>query len=348
MRRPRRRAAPRLAATILFLLAVPPPAIARAGGGERCEVDGRYVMGTVLQVELCAARRVRDDGFAVAFDAASRLEELLTTWTPTGAATRLNARAGEGLAATPPEVVELLSEAREYAVVTGGTFDVTVGPLVALWRDAAARDVLPSGSEIAGARARVGSERIVLATDGGAAALAERGMTVDFGGIGKGYALDRIAARLRAGGVASALLDFGRSSIHAIGTPPGAAGWRLLLRHPTGVDLGVVTLRDRAMSVSGSFGQVSEIAGRRFGHVLDPRTGWPLERDLVAAVVAPTGAAAEALSKALLLLGEHDGIALLERLEGVEGMLVEAGGARWSTSGWQVVTAFGPAPLAGS
>ncbi|MEW6272595.1 MAG: FAD:protein FMN transferase [Thermodesulfobacteriota bacterium] len=322
-----------------------PAAGARAArDAERCVRDGRYVMGTVLQVELCSASGARERDLARVFGTAQRLDGLLTTWRPDGPTSRLNAHAGRGLAPLPPEVVELLALSREYAVVTRGTFDVTVGPLVALWRSAAERGTLPGEAAIAAARARVGSRHIALAADGSGAALDAHDMTVDFGGIGKGYALDRIAAALRASGTDSALVDFGRSSIQAIGSPPGAEGWRLLLAHPAGRGVGVVTLRDQAMSVSGSFGQSSEIEGRRFGHVLDPRTGWPLERDLLAAVVAPTGAAAEALSKALLLLGERDGIALLERQGGVEGLLATADGRTWTTRGWHAAVAFEPAP----
>lgn len=312
-----------------------------------CATDGRYVMGTILQIELCAADpRLRDDGFAASFAAAQRLDALLTTYDPGSPTSQLNARAGQGAQPVPPEVVELLASSREYTLLTGGTFDVTVGPLVALWNESGAAGRIPSEAALGRARSRVGSARIVLGTDGRWAALADAGMAVDFGGIGKGYALDRIAAGLRASGVEQALLDFGRSSVWALGQPRDADAWRLLLEHPSSGPLGVLALRDRALSVSGSLAQGNEIAGRRYGHVLDPRTGRPLERDLLAAVVAPSAELAEALSKALLILGESEGIALLEDFAGVEGLLAEADGRSWATRGWQAAVAFEPAPPA--
>ncbi|HEY8516886.1 MAG TPA: FAD:protein FMN transferase [Candidatus Binatia bacterium] len=338
----------RVATAALWLLLVP-GASALASAREPvvvsdCVRDGRYVMGTILQVELCTTDDRGPLDAADVWAIAERLDALLTTWRADAPTSRFNAHAGSGLQPLPPEVIEVLALSREYSVLTRGTFDVTVGPLVTLWRDAGRRGELPAADALAAARARVGSEHIVLAQGGSAAALDAPGTSVDFGGIGKGYALDRIAGALRARGGTSALLDFGRSSIQAIGAPPDADGWRLLLAHPAGASLGVVTLRDRALSVSGSFGQTSEIAGRRFGHVLDPRTGWPMERDLVAAVVAPTGAAAEALSKALLLLGERDGIALLEGLDGIEGLLATADGHTWTTRGWDATVAFEAMP----
>ena len=119
-------------------------------------------------------------------------------------------------------------------------------------------------------------------------------------------------------------------------------GWRLLARAPEGGFAGVVVLRDLSLSVSGSLGQWSEIGGRRFGHVLDPRSGWPLTRRREAIVVAPSGELAEVLSTALLVLGEQEGIALVSDAPGCEALLLDADGRRWSTPGWQRATAFEP------
>lgn len=330
--------------TALAASVVVTPAVPRAwsaGREDACVVDGRYVMGTILQLELCASDEARRaQGLDDAFATAHHLDALLTTFADDSPVRRLNASAGRGPVALPPEVVEVLAAARSAQHLTRGTFDVTIGPLVALWRDAATSQQLPADESIAAARARVDASRIALGEDGSSAALRDPAMAVDLGGVGKGYALDRIAGRLRAIGIHDALLDFGRSSVWALGHPPDAAAWRLLLQHPSGDTLGVIELRDVALSVSGSLGQSTTIAGRRFGHVVDPRTGWPVTRDLLAAVVAPRAELAEALSKALLILGERDGIALLERLDGVEGLLVEAAGARWATSGWEDATGF--------
>jgi len=299
-----------------------------------CTSDGRYVMGTVLEVTLCATDAAQGRGaMDTLFAAAARLDTLLTIFSPESPVSRLNARAGRGAAVVPPEVAEILSLSRSYWQSTNRTFDVTVGPLMALWRRAAVTRALPSAAAVQRARTRVGSDKLKLLPHH-RVALTRPGMALDLGGIGKGYALDRLADLLRRRGPARALLDFGQSSIWALGTPPDAEGWRLLVQRPDGGAVGIVTLRDQALSVSGSLGQTFVVNGDRYGHVIDPRTGAPLRRDLLACVIAQSATQAEALSKALLILGEHEGIALLRRFPGVEGLLVEAGGRRWMTPGW--------------
>jgi thiamine biosynthesis lipoprotein len=147
-------------------------------------------------------------------------------------------------------------------------------------------------------------------------------------------------AILRERGIDDALLDFGQSSIRALGRPADAPGWRLLARGADDDLLGVLTLSDRALSVSGSLGQWVEIGGRRYGHVLDPRSGQPLERRRQALVVAPDAALAEALSKAVLVLGEGEGLALVAAQAGCEALLAEAGGKTWRTPGWEAAVSF--------
>ena len=187
------------------------------------------------------------------------------------------------------------------------------------------RGASPGEAALAEARGRVGAGTLLRVDEHASrVALVRPGMSIDVGGVAKGRALDVAAARLAPG--MSALLSFGQSSLRAVGAPFGKPGWRVLLRRPDEGFAGVVTLRDQSLSVSGSLGQWTEIAGRRYGHVIDPRTGVPLERRLEAAVVAPDATLAEALSKALLLLGEQEGIALLESLPGVEGWLADDAG----------------------
>jgi len=309
--------------------------------------DGRPAMGTLLELTLVGRDEPRLRALLAAlFDEAARLESLLSSWDPASDVSRLNAAAGRGPQRVAPEVAELLARSRALAVLTRGTFDVTVGPLVALWDEAAARGTLPSAGALAAARARVGSGRIEV-LEGSRVALAA-GTEVNLGGVGKGHALDRMLPLVRAAGTQAALLSFGQSSAWALGAPPGAAGWRLLARAPGGGFLGVLTLRDRALSVSGSHGQRSEIAGRRLGHVLDPRTGAPLEVEREALVVASDATLAEALSKALLVLGAREGLALVAAQPGCEALLAEASGASARTPGWDAAVAWEALPAARS
>ena len=317
-----------------------------AAGAPDCETDGTYVMGTVLQVTLCPGGSPEteaagldsppmDDVFALA----RRYDGLFTTYADDSPISKLNAQAGQRAHSVPDEVVDVLKLARRYTTLTRGAFDATVRPVLRMWRDAEAAGQPPSPDALAQTLRLVGSHNLQF-VGADLVLLPDRGMALDLGGIGKGYALDRAVERLRGQGVANALLNFGQSSLWALWRPPGTGGWRLALRRPDGGIAGFVTLVDRALSVSASLGQSRSIAGKRYGHVVDPRTGRPVEREMLACVVAPSAAQAEALSTALLVLGEVEGLALIEEMEGVEALLLDAKDAQWRTAGWQTATSF--------
>jgi len=304
--------------------------------------DGRYVMGTVLEVTLAdVSERAANATFDALFDHAARLEDLMTRFDSQSQISRLNRAAGQGPQPVDPALAELLRRSVSLARQTGGTFDVTVGPLVQLWIDAAVADREPSADEIAERRARVGADAIRVNADG-TAELAREGVVVDLGGIAKGYALDGMLPLLRERGIERALLSFGQSSTVALGSPPDADGWRLLARGPEEEVLGVLTLRDQALSVSSSFGHWLEIGGVRYGHVIDPRSGRPLASPREALIVAPDATLAEALSKALLILEPAAGLALVAGQPGCAGMLVDAAGKLHTTANWQAATRFEP------
>jgi thiamine biosynthesis lipoprotein len=297
--------------------------------------DGRLLMGTVLEIELLG----RDEAAGRAalercFERVAGLERLFTRFDPESALSRLNRGAGRGLVEVDPALARILADARAYAELTRGTFDPTVGPLVALWGEAARRGKPPSAAELAAARTRVGWEGIEASVEPPRAGLARPGMAVDLGGFAKGWALDRVGEILAEEGVRDAFASFGGSSFLALGAPPGEPGWRVWLRDAAGGFAGELRLRDRSLAVSGSLGQTIEVAGRAYGHVIDPRRGEPLVRAAQAAVVAPGGALAEALGKALLVLGEEEGIALVEGIGEADAFWIDAAGRSRRTSGW--------------
>ncbi|MBW2543018.1 MAG: FAD:protein FMN transferase [Deltaproteobacteria bacterium] len=309
---------------------------------KRAVSDGRYAMGTVLEIALEGvepqlAARVLDDLYGVA----NRLDRLLSIYDPESDVSRLNRGAGGERQPVDAEVEQILERSIAYSELTRGAFDVTIGPLVDLWVAAADRDAPPTALELAAARKRVGAARISV-VPGEGVLLGEAGMKLDLGGIAKGYALDRMLPLLERHGIESALLNFGQSSSWALGAPAGSAGWRLLIRGPEGRMAGLITLRDQALSVSGSQGQWVEIGGRRYGHIIDPRSGEPLMRARQAVVVSQRASLAEALSLALLVLDADLGLALVAAQPDCEGLLIEGDGALRSTPGWDAAVHFEP------
>lgn len=303
----------------------------------RLRGDGRYAMGTVLEITLPAGRT---EELAPLFARAAELDRIFTRFDPGSELSRLNRDAGHGAREVSPELARLLADSVGYHELTHGSFDVTVGPLVRLWAEAAKRGQKPTRRELAAARALVGTRYLRADPSTSRAELLRRGASVDLGGVAKGFALDDLGERLRRHGVKSALLSFGQSSVLALGAPPEGPGWRMLLRDPDDGVAGIVELRDASLSVSGSLAQEIEIQGVKYGHLIDPRSGRPLRRRGVAAVTAGSGARAEALSKAMLILPLAEGLALLETLGDAEGMLIGSDGSVHMTSGWRTATRF--------
>ncbi len=320
-------------------LAVTLCACAAAEQGAVTVQDGRPLMGTLLQLTLVAegaveARAAADACFALG----AELEAVLTTYDPHSATSRMNASAGSGPFVAPPVLARILADSQALSRMTRGSFDPSVGPLIELWTAAGQSGRLPGAAEIAAARSRVGIERVAIDSDG-RVSLAP-GMAVNFGGIGKGWALDRMGELLAERGIERALLDFGGSSWLALGAPVDAKAWRVLLRDGRGGYAGTVTLRNTSVSFSESFGESSEIQGQRYGHVIDPRSGWPIQQPLAGVALAADGATAEALTKALLVLGPTEGLAVLASVPGSEGFVIDASGQRHESAGFRRASAF--------
>ncbi len=249
----------------------------------------------------------------------ARIEDLLSAFKPTSEIAVVNARAAREPVQVSQEVFALLQEVQTLHTLTGGAFDITIGPLMkcwGLWGTAEGR--VPSRAELDAARHRVGLQHVILDAALRTVRFARPGMALDLGGIGKGYALDRTAELLREQGVTSAFLHGGTSSVVAIGRPPDQSSWKTALAPPdNGAKeanswLPAIDLADEAMSVSSVSTKAFVRDGRTLGHVLDPRTGEPVQRAMLSAVIVPEATRADALSTALLVL-DGEGLGTLRQ-----------------------------------
>jgi len=275
-------------------------------------------MGTKARIVLYADSEPRARAAAAAaFGTIERLEQVMSDYRKTSEVTRLAEAVGgvrdEGT--TKGAVGEWIPISDDLAGVlrdssdlwrgTGGAFDVTLSPVVRLWRRAGETGARPDPADLDEARAASGFDKVRLADDPPRVKFIARGMSLDFGGIGKGLAADAARTTLADLGLTRALVDLGGDL--ALGAaPPGAHGWTITVR--TGLDRErTLTLADTCVATSGDLEQSSVIDGIRYAHIIDPRTGEPLTTRRAATVIHPDGATADALASAACVLG-RDGL----------------------------------------
>ena len=267
----------------------------------------RRAMATRFEVALPAGTPDAVAAAEDALDLIDQLEDQLTVFRDHSEVCRLNATAAAGPVVAEEKLFELLTTCAAWTRETDAAFDVATGALTRAWGFFSRQGRVPTPRERADTMARTGMRHVILNAERRSVKFRVAGLELNFGAVGKGYALDRAADLLREKwGIRSALLHGGGSSILAIGHPPGdPRGWPITLTHPwePGRSLGTVYLRDRGLGTSAATFQHFEYNGRKLGHVLDPRVGWPARGTATASATAPTAAEADAMSTALLVLG---------------------------------------------
>ncbi len=243
-----------------------------------------------------------------ALDLVDRLEEQLSSFRDSSEITRINHRADDEPVAVEPRLFALLELAVQLWRETDGAYDVAAGALSRAWGFTRRAGALPSGETLAAALESVGSQHLQLDPAAHTVRLLKPGLEINLGSIGKGYALDRCGELLAQRGIGDFLLHGGNSSVLARGARGGDMpddGWTVGIRDPLrpARRLGQLRMRDRAVATSGSGTQFFEFQGRRYGHILDPRSGWPAEGTASVSVLAPTAAEADALATAFYVLG---------------------------------------------
>lgn len=258
----------------------------------------------------------------------TRLEARLSFYRPTSEISRINARAAKEPVRIAPPLFRLLQTAQRLHAETDGAFDLTVAPLMRCWGFTGQGGHLPD--TLAEARRRTGMHLVTLNEADFTVSFAREGVMLDLGAIGKGYAVDEAMAVLAEAGVSCAFLHGGTSTMSAIGTPDDAPAWSVAIPRPDSDApvpeedevLSVVALENEALSVSAVWGKAFVVEGKTYGHVLDPRTGWPAEGAVLAAVAAPSATETDALSTALLVLGSDAGAWMAENRTRLRALVV--------------------------
>ncbi len=329
--------------------------VARSIEPKRVEIDGGYrvVMGTFARVVAVAgngrtARRCIEAGFGEL----EWIDDLMSDYKDDSELSRVNRQAYEQAVPVSSELFEVLERSLDFSRETEGAFDITVGPLVDLWRAAGERGEAPSEGEKAEAEARVGYEKLILDANALTVRFKVEEMRIDLGGIAKGYAIDRAVEAMRAQGASGGMVDVG-GDMRFFGRPTEKEEWMIGLQDPSkagedttgemteiggagvraGAPLMVLKLGDSAVATSGDYRRFVRVGGKRYGHIIDTKKGQGADKLSSVTIIAPTAMEADALATAVSVLGAEKGLALIEKKEGVEAILISAEGKVENSSG---------------
>lgn len=262
------------------------------------------------------------------------VEDMMSTYRPRSDLSRFNVAPADTWIEVPLPVVELVERARALSEASGGAFDVTVGPLVNLWGfgPAAQRDAVPEADLLAGARARVGFDKLDSRRQPPALRKRVPGLFVDLSAIAKGWGVDQVAELIAARGIRNYLVEIG-GELRAAGRNARGEAWRVGVELPDAagqIAESFVAIESAAVATSGDYRNYFTVDGRRYAHVLDPRSGWPADHALASVtVIADNCADADALATLLLVLGPQEGPAFA-RQRGLAALFLVRGEAGFS------------------
>jgi len=327
-----KRSSKALLPALMVTLAVILTSCSRSGAPQLYKVN-RILMGTLVELTLVGNDdKVKGAAQAVLAEI-QRVEDLTSFHKPSGL-TALNDHAGKGPFKLEPELFALVELSLKWARETDGAFDPTIGPLSRAWNFSGGEPRLPDESEIALLLPTVGWNLVKIDPPTRTVDLPLPGRALDLGGIAKGYARDRAYEVLKKYEVRDALVNAG-GDILALGEKERGKPWRIGIQDPRIPNevRAVGSLKDKRIATSGDYERFFIGGGRRYHHILDPRTGYPADELCSVTIVRNSGPSADGLSLAVFVLGAEKGLKLIESLPGVEGLLIDAKGGVTMTSG---------------
>ncbi len=319
--------------TVAVLLAVP----FYMKRGRESVTYTKMLMGTVVQITLIEGDAKRFDIAAEkAFDEIKRLEALFSSYMPDSDVSRISRAAGDGPVIVSPEVITVLKSAVKASTLSSGAFDPTIGALGKAWGYSGEMRHVPTKEEVNRVLPLVDYRGIIIDGPSMKAGLREKGMVLNLGGIAKGYIAGRAVEALQREGVERGIIHAGGDMVVFQKKGPGQRAFKIGVQHPREKGLlGEAELYNGAVSTSGDYERYFVKDGVRYHHILDPSTGFPAYRCRSVTIIAEDPTMSDALSTAVFVLGPEKGMALIEGIEGVEGVIVDFNGKVTSSKGFK-------------
>jgi len=295
-------------------------------------------MGTHLAYASFTTVKLDGARLHALFDAATaeirRLEKLMTTWDPASEVSQINTAAGQHPVAVGPETFDVIREALHASELSDGCFDITFETLHGLWKFDQDLDPHPPTAEEVKAKVKyVGYRHVKLDAAARTVFLDESHVRIGLGGIAKGYAVDKASEVLLEGGLASFYVQAG-GDLYTRGVKPDGSPWQAGIRDPRGPEgdyFATMAVSDHAFSTAGDYERSYIVDGRRYHHIIDPHTGYPATASRSVTIWAPTALQADEIDDAVFILGPKRGLALVESLEGVGAVIVDAHDRVWTS-----------------
>jgi len=282
-------------------------------------MGSRFEVTAVSESDTLAWR-----GINASIDETRRIERLISEWDSTSQTTAINRNAGIKPVKVDKELFDLIGRSIKVSKLTDGAFDISFAPLMKIWKLDGSMKELPSPEKIEEARTKVGYDKIVLDPANQTVFLKEKGMKLGFGGIGQGYVGNRCKQRMREMGIDAGLINVS-GDIVTWGQQPDGSNWRIGIADPKKKDEVISWLSVSNISVvtSGGYEKFAMINGRKYGHILDPRTGYPSQGVGSVTIVSPDIELSDALATGVFVLGVEKGLNLINQLRGVECLIVD-------------------------
>ncbi|WP_437811588.1 FAD:protein FMN transferase [Sorangium sp. So ce1078] len=303
---------------------------AAQAGPARVAVEAR-AMGTSLLLAAHTSAAMDEAAIRARLEKAiaeiRRLEGLMTTWRPESELSRVNAAAGKGAAPVSPESLAVIEKSLWISERSGGVFDITFEAMHGLWKfDEDIDDNVPRRDDVERARALIDYRQIKLDRAQRTVMLGKPGMRMSLGGIAKGYAVDAAARVLRGEGLTSFFVQAG-GDLYIAGKKPDGSRWRAGVRDPRGKGandyFAMIEVEDHAFSTAGDYERSFIKEGRRYHHIIDPRTGFPATESRSVTIWARDALTADAVDDAVFILGAEKGLELVESIEDCGAVIVD-------------------------
>ncbi|MBI2470753.1 MAG: FAD:protein FMN transferase [Planctomycetes bacterium] len=288
----------------------------------------RMIMGTFAEVSIYSNdEKTAGKAIEESLDEIERMDRIMSNYKKDSELSRLNKKAGKSPVPCIGELLDVIERSQYYSELSGGAFDITVSPIVALWGFFREKGHVPPDKEIEKVLPAVSYKNLVINKSNDpkkpATVFFKNTQTqIELGAIGKGYAVDKALEIIRKFGINNACINLG-GNIYVLGVPPGKNAWKIGVQHPRNRDeiLGYLELKDEATATSGDYERFFEFNGKRYSHIINPRTGRPISGTIATTIVAPTGTEVDALSTIVFVLGHEKGLELVKRIPNVDAMI---------------------------